>query len=235
MYKKFLSIFILALCMVSFFNVGYAANFMSLGTYKLSQLYDNDTWERTYKTGDGTFKLKIRKMPNANAREKYHFLVWLNDQKITDGYFSDTNDYYEVQMFKEKNTDRLFVAIQSGAVSKLLGYDPSNNKFKGYVISSQFYSLGDATDPKFSVDDTGDLQLYFTSTGDQYASRYKLRLNGARNVFTYEDVTIAPPPPPPPPPVYTPRTTYTPPASQTYYPPAEEDVVTDEEEWVTGS
>lgn len=243
MYKKCIAALLALGCLFSSPAVADAAHFSSLGGFRFTHMRDNNVWKNIYKTRDGIFVVKLRKMPNASYDQAYHLMFWLNNKKIFDGYLPQAKSTYECSVFKDSDTDKLFWVIQSDNKSLMLGYDSSTNSLKK-VLNSGNYDGAGANMPKVFVDENSELQLYYTSTGDKYAKRYKLIYNSAANNFYGEDITIPKPPPPPPKPVvqekvwepepevyyYTP--TYT---ENVYYEPEYEDVTTGELEDTVGS
>lgn len=241
MYKKYIAALLALGCLFSSPAIVYAAHFSSLGGVRFAHMRENNVWKNIYKTEDGIFLVKLRKMPNASHDHAYHLMFWLNNKKIFDGYLPEINSSYECNIFKDRDTDRIFWVIQSDNKSLMLGYDSSTNAIKK-VLSSGNYDGAGANKPKVFVDENSELQLYYTSTDNQYAKRYKLIYNSAANNFYGEDITIPKQPSPPPEPavretvwelekeVYYP--TYT---EVVYYEPEYEEVTTGElEDAVTG-
>ncbi len=187
--KKVLTNILLICLMAIFARTASAGSFVMLADTGILRLRDNQAWEQSYKTNHGKLKIRFRKLWNASSKKKYHLIIWWDGKRIADGYSPDYNGY-EIKIFQDLATTRIFVALETRPRTVLMGYDPVANRLEKYADSKEYYST--RNNPRFIVDDAGDLMLSFIGNGYGYPTNYKLFWDAGRNWFGYRDVTIRP-------------------------------------------
>lgn len=167
-----------------------AGNFSLLASTGILKLDDDQAWEKSYKTSEGKFKIRFRKLWNASAKKKYHLIVWWDGKRIADGYCPKTASGYSFNVFRDTSTDRIFFALETWGRVVLMGYETANGRLEKYADSVDYYSP--LPNPELRLSPSKDLMLTFVGNGRQNPTRYQLFWDEPKRWFGYRDVTIHP-------------------------------------------
>lgn len=186
--KKFLSVICMAFCLLFFSSTANAGRFNTLAMTGWLQLGNDQAWEESYKTDEGKFKIRFRKLLFGSDAKRYHLIIWWNGKRIADGY-SPEGQQYAFKIFEDSETKRIFVMLQTRQRAVLMGYEPNNQKLEKYIDSKDYYS--NLPYPSMNVDSDGDLQLSFSDNVNGVGPiRYKFIWNKDVNWFGYQNVSI---------------------------------------------
>ena len=194
--KKSRILFLSLLCLITcFVSTAFAGSFSLLASTGTLQLSNNQAWEQSYKTDIGKFKIRFRKLWNNSDQKKFHLIIWWNDKRIADGYCPSNSSGYSFKIFQDKNTSRIYVALETRPRVVLMGYDPVADRLEKYADSKEYYSP--RPNPRMEIDKDGDLMMSFVGNGYGIPTQYKLFWDAGKNWFGYKDVTVRPPAPDP--------------------------------------
>lgn len=183
--------FFFALClMLQFPGEAQAGHMTTLFSTGVLRLADNEKWEKQYTTYEGKFKVRFRKLANSSNSRRYHLIVWWDDKRIADGYCHENYGGYSFDIYQDRSTKRLFLALKTSYRDVLMGYEPWNGRLEKYADSKNFYSpIGN---PRMHVDSDGDISLAFIGNGYETPTEYQLYWVEAKRWFGYRDVTYRP-------------------------------------------
>ena len=176
-------------------NPAEAGNFVQVADTGVLELRPNQKWEREYRTKMGDVKIRFRNVANNKDYRRYHLLIWWRDPgaseytRVANGY-SPTNRFgYAFKVFRDKNTGRVYFAMDAHGRVVLYGYDTFARKLEMYIDSINFFSRLPL--PRMLVRSDGDLELRFDNvnrTADP--TRYRLFWDLDRNWFGYQDLSV---------------------------------------------
>ena len=138
----------------------------------------------------GKFKIRFRNLWNASAKKKYHLIVWWDGKRIADGYCPKTASGYSFNVFRDKQTDRIFFALETWGRVVLMGYETQNGRLEKYADSVDYYSP--LPNPELRLSPGKDLMLTFVGNGHENPTRYQLFWDEQARWFGYRDITIHP-------------------------------------------
>ena len=188
--KKIISVFLFLACMlVSLHGVAHASNFTVLADTGLLNLADDQKWEKTYKTDQGKFKVRFRKLWNSSEKKRYHLIIWWDDKRIADGYCPKNDSGYSFHIYQEHPTNRIFVALETPLRVVLMGYEPWNGRLEKYIDSKDYYSSGPY--PKLHLSREGDLRLSYANERWQRCNDYIMTWDEDARWFAYRDTAAA--------------------------------------------
>ena len=192
--KKFIRIlFVLAFCFVSLSGVALAGNFAVLADTGVLNLKDDQAWEKSYKTDEGKFKVRFRKLWNSSAKKRFHLIIWWDGKRIADGYCPKNDSGYSFHIYEDKDSKRIFVALETAFRVVLMGYEPWNGRLEKYIDSKDYYTTG--VYPKLYLHRDGDLRLSYTNERGRLCNEYKMTWNEDARWFGYRDMTAPAPAP----------------------------------------
>ena len=192
--KKTVSVFLfLAFMLVSLHDVAYASNFTVLADTGLLNLGDDEKWEKTYKTDQGKFKVRFRKLWNSSEKKRYHLIIWWDDKRIADGYCPKNDSGYSFHIYQEHPTKRIFVALETPLRVVLMGYEPWNGRLEKYIDSKDYYTSG--VYPKLHLHRDSNLHLSYSDQRWRPCNDYKMTWNEDARWFGYQDMTAPAPAP----------------------------------------
>lgn len=203
---KRIVLILLAVCsIVSYSAVASASKFMCVATSGVLALADDEKWEKTYNTDGGKIKIRFRRLHAGTPDKKYHLIIWMNDKRITEGYCPINKYGYWFKIFKDRDTNRIFVDLEMQNRVVVFGYEPKSQKLEKYIDSKNYWS--DDPTPTMALDTNGNLVLLYVGDKSEYTRRYTMFWDEEKRWFGYKDTTT--PRPVAPPPVYSsPKTSY---------------------------
>ena len=186
--KKLCCLLLLSVCfLLSLSDVVCAGNFTVLADTGVLNLKDDQKWEKTYKTSEGKFKVRFRKLWNSSEKKRYHLIIWWDDKRIADGYCPKNDSGYSFHIYQEHPTSRIFVALETPLRVVLMGYEPWNGRLEKYIDSKGYYSTGRY--PQLYLHKDGNLHLSFTNERGQHCNEYKMTWDEDARWFGYRDMT----------------------------------------------
>ena len=190
--KKLFCLLLLAMCfLLPLSGVVYAGNFTVLADTGILNLKDDQAWEKTYKTEYGKFKVRFRKLWNSSPKKRFHLIIWWDGKRIADGYCPKNDSGYSFHIYEEKESKRIFVALETPLRVVLMGYEPWNGRLEKYIDSKEYYSSGPY--PLLHLDRDGDLRLTYMNNRRQRCNEYKMTWNEEARWFGYRDMTTPAP------------------------------------------
>ncbi|MBP5199099.1 MAG: hypothetical protein J6Z82_00405 [Schwartzia sp.] len=188
--KKFIGILLAFACFLgSLPGVAHASNFTVLADTGLLNLGDDEKWEKTYKTDQGKFKVRFRKLWNSSEKKRFHLIIWWDDKRIADGYCPKNDSGYSFHIYQENESGRIFVALETTLRVVLMGYEPWNGRLEKYIDSKDYYSSGPY--PKLHLDRHGDLRLSYSNERWQRCNDYIMTWDEDARWFAYRDPAAA--------------------------------------------
>ena len=179
-----------------------AGNFVQVADTGVLQLKVNEKWEREYRTKMGDVKIRFRNIVdfrdivNGNKdNNRYHLIIWWRDPgtkkytRVANGYCPKNIFGYSFKVFSNKQTGRVYFALDAHGRLVLYGYDTIAGKLEMYVDSNNYWSPLPL--PSMLVREDGDLELRFDNVSHTVSpTRYRLFWDAGRNWFGYEDLNI---------------------------------------------
>ena len=188
--KKVICLLLLSICfLVPSLSVAHASNFTVLADTGLLNLGDDEKWEKTYKTDQGKFKVRFRKLWNSSEKKRFHLIIWWDDKRIADGYCPKNDSGYSFHIYQENESGRIFVALETTLRVVLMGYEPWNGRLEKYIDSKDYYSSGPY--PKLHLDRHGDLRLSYSNERWQRCNDYIMTWDEDARWFAYRDPAAA--------------------------------------------
>jgi hypothetical protein len=176
-------------------SLAEAGNFVQVADTGVLELKTNEKWEREYRTKMGDVKIRFRNVANNKDHKRFHLIIWWRDPgaeqytRVANGYSPRNRFGYAFKVFRDKNTGRVYFAMDAHGRVVLYGYDTFAKKLEMYIDSINFYSQLPL--PRMLVRSDGDLELRFDNvnrTADP--TRYRLFWDLDRNWFGYQDLNI---------------------------------------------
>ena len=176
-------------------SLAEAGNFVQVADTGVLELKTNEKWEREYRTKMGDVKIRFRNVANNKDHKRFHLIIWWRDPgaeqytRVANGYSPRNRFGYAFKVFRDKNTGRVYFAMDAHGRVVLYGYDTFARKLEMYIDSINFYSQLPL--PRMLVRSDGDLELRFDNvnrTADP--TRYRLFWDLDRNWFGYQDLNI---------------------------------------------
>ena len=176
------SLFVMSLATVCFaetYEMTYEAKNFTEG------LKNDQALSETFTTPYGVLKIQARKLLQSKSENRLHFIVWLDDKRITDDHFPKVENGYTFRVFKNTSNAELFYALESIDRAALYGYSPANKKLEVY-IDSQNYAHDSGAYPHIVALKNGDLILAFEKSNK--SKRYRFKWDAKKNWFSYSDI-----------------------------------------------
>ena len=176
-------------------SLAEAGNFVQVADTGVLELKTNEKWEREYRTKMGDVKIRFRNVANNKDHKRFHLIIWWRDPgaeqytRVANGYSPRNRFGYAFKVCRDKNTGRVYFAMDAHGRVVLYGYDTFAKKLEMYIDSINFYSQLPL--PRMLVRSDGDLELRFDNvnrTADP--TRYRLFWDLDRNWFGYQDLNI---------------------------------------------
>ena len=178
---------VLSLCIMAFATVCFAETYEM--TYEANQfteqLKNDQAFSETFTTPYGLLKIQARKLWQSSSDNRLHFIVWLDDKRIDDGYFPKVDYGYTFRVFKNTSNGELFYSLESIDRACLYGYSPVNQKLEIYVDSLNYAHEAGAY-PYIVALKNGNLVLAFEKRNN--CRRYRFNWDAAKNWFGYRDL-----------------------------------------------
>lgn len=177
-----LSLFVMALATVCFaetYEMTYEAPNFTEG------LKNDQALSETFTTPHGILKIQARKLLQSRSENRLHFIVWLDDKRITDDHFPKVENGYTFRVFKNTSNGELFYSLESIDRAQLYGYSPFKNNLEIY-IDSQNYAHENGAYPHIVALKNGDLVLAFEKANK--SKRYRFNWDTKANWFSYSDL-----------------------------------------------
>ncbi len=188
--KKFIGILLALIYFLGALpSIARAGDFTVLADTGVLNLGDDQAWEKVYKTEYGKFKVRFRKLWNSSPKKRFHLIIWQNDKRIADGYCPKNDSGYSFHIYKENESGRIFVALETTLRVVLMGYEPFNGRLEKYIDSKEYYSSGPY--PKLHLDREGDLRLSYSNEHWQRCNDYIMTWNEDARWFGYQDTAAA--------------------------------------------
>ena len=184
--KKFF-VMVVSLFVMAFATVCSAETYQM--TYEAQNFTENmkndQALSEVFTTPYGQLKIQARKLWQAKSDNQLHFIVWLDDKRISDEHFPKVDYGYTFRVFKNTATGELFYSLESIERACLCGYSPSKNQLEVYVDSNNYKHEAGAY-PYFAALKNGDLVLAFEKSNK--CQRYKFNWDAKANWFSYSDI-----------------------------------------------
>ena len=192
--KKLIGILLALACfLVALSGVALAGNFTVLADTGVLNLKDDQAWEKSYKTDEGKFKVRFRKLWNSSAKKRFHLIIWWDGKRIADGYCPKNDSGYSFHIYQDRDSKRIFVALETAVRVVLMGYEPWNGRLEKYIDSKDYYTTG--IYPKLHLHRDGDLRLSYSDERWRHCNEYKMTWNEEARWFGYRDMTAPAPTP----------------------------------------
>lgn len=178
---------VISLLVMTFATVCFAETYeMTYEAPNFTEGLKNDqALSETFSTPHGMLKIQARKLLQARSENRLHFIVWLDDKRITDDHFPQVEYGYTFRVFKNTANSELFYSLESIDRAALYGYSPINKKLEIYVDSLNYaHELG--AHPHIVALKNGDLVLAFEKNNK--SKRYRFTWDAKKNWFGYSDL-----------------------------------------------
>ena len=176
-------------------SLAEAGNFVQVADTGILELKTNEKWEREYRTKMGDVKIRFRNVANNKDHKRFHLIIWWRDPgaeqytRVANGYSPRNRFGYAFKVFRDKNTGRVYFAMDAHGRVVLYGYDTFARKLEMYIDSINFWSPLPL--PSMLVRQDGDLELRFDNVNrTANPTRYRLFWDAGRNWFGYTDLNV---------------------------------------------
>ena len=177
---------VLSLLIFAFATVCSAEKYqMTYEAESFTETLKNDqALSETFSTPHGVLKIQARKLLQSSSENRLHFIVWLDDKRISDEHFPKVEGGYTFRVFKNTSNGDMFYALESIDRAALYGYSPTKNNLEIYIDSQNYVHDKDAAPHIVALKD-GSLVLAFEKNNK--SRRYSFNWDKKANWFAYRE------------------------------------------------
>ena len=177
---------VLSLLIFAFATVCSAEKYqMTYEAESFTETLKNDqALSETFSTPHGVLKIQARKLLQSSSENRLHFIVWLDDKRISDEHFPKVEGGYTFRVFKNTSNGDMFYSLESIDRAALYGYSPAKNNLEIYIDSQNYVHDKDAIPHIVALKD-GSLVLAFEKNNK--SRRYSFNWDKKANWFAYRE------------------------------------------------
>ena len=147
-------------------------------------LQNDQALSETFSTPHGILKIQARKLWQSSSDNRLHFIVWLDDKRISDEHFPKVDGGYTFRVFKNTSNGDMFYSLESIERAALYGYSPTKKNLEIYIDSQNYVHDKDAAPHIVALKD-GSLVLAFEKNNK--SRRYSFNWDKKANWFAYKE------------------------------------------------
>ena len=177
---------VLSLMIFAFATVCSAEKYqMTYEAESFTETLQNDqALSETFSTPHGILKIQARKLLQSSSANRLHFIVWLDNKRISDEHFPKVEGGYTFRVFKNTSNGDMFYSLESIERAALYGYSADKNNLEIYIDSQNYAHDKDAVPHIVALKD-GSLVLAFEKNNK--SRRYSFNWDKKANWFAYRE------------------------------------------------